>query len=240
MANFKKKLIQDSKDYDNLHLLSFNRPAGVRKDLEESIRTNGFTDEIKVVKTSAIDGKSKLYIVDGQNRYFTARSMNHTFDYIIEKETEDLDEIAAMVVTYNTNQKPWTLDNYVNLHIHFQNQNYITLKRLSLKYGCSIKTVAVLLAGFTHTGGVSPKDIKGGNFVITSLSKTIEILNEISEIKKIVPVTNRFTMGFAAFYSMSKSYNSSKFLKMIENHRDLIKKCRDSADFKNLFNKLSI
>jgi hypothetical protein len=233
-VNFKKKLVQGTKDYDVLNLLSFNRPCGIREDLAESIRKNGFTDEIKVVKTSAIEGKSKLYIVDGQNRYFTARSMNLPIDYIIEKETQDLDEIARMVITYNSVQKPWRLDDYVNLHIHFQNQNYITLKRVCSKFGCSVRTGATLLKG--QITPPNPSELKDGSLKVTHLEQTEDILTLINDFKKVRQISNRFILGFVSYYLNCKDYNHKKFIQSLEKYNDLLIKCRHTHDFRDVFN----
>lgn len=237
MKSFKKTLVQDCTNYNLLNLLDFNRYSKPRKDIEESLRKNGFTDEIKVVKTKSVTGKYELFILDGQNRFKTAMQMNIPFDYIIERETNDINEISSMVITYNSTQKPWLLRDYINLYKHFGNHNYVKLIEVMVAYNCSSTTAASLLAGYSSRNENVSKNLKHGTFEIKSYDKTIEILNEIREIKQITAVNNRFIMAFAQFYTMNK-YNRAKFLKNLETHLVMIKRCREISNYIEVFKYL--
>lgn len=216
---FKKVLVVGCTDYGRLTVLPFNRGASIRPDLRDSILANGFTDEIKVVRTSCIEGGSKkLYIVDGQNRWLTASSMNHPIDYIIEKDTEDRDEIARMVVTYNSKQKPWELGDYVTLYAYFQNRNYVILNDIRLKYDISIATAAALL----NKNIVDKKKdnrIRNGDFIITNEILTLEVLEEVRELRREFTIKNTLVRAIYGEYT-SGDYSRDRLAEQLRKSMD--------------------
>lgn len=238
---FKKYIVQGCTDYNLLGFIPFNRHYGYREDLAIKIKDQGFIHPMMVVLTDAMPGQKKgifkPYILDGQNRHVTVEEMKHSFDYVVVAKTSDLDEIAAMVISYNSESRAWIAENYIRLYMHFGYPDYRYLFNLAnrdKKNPVSYTTVYSLLMGATKRAYSGP--LQNGAFVITHRRQTVAILEEIKEMRKVLTkVTNRMILGFAAFYVSAPTYNRNKFMRKLTQSGDEVWRYSESDKFRDFF-----
>lgn len=238
MTKEMKVLVNDCTDYSLMNFLSYNRVPGKRKDLAESYAKLGrFLDPIKVVLTNLYskDGSWQFYVLDGQNRLVFARDAGMPYDYLHVLTTDDEDLIKEYMKTYNTDRKNWPLEQNVNLYSN--KAPYKRLLELSKKYKVSIMTAYTFLSNETRR--ISSYDLRYGLFKIVKGNRCVEILEEISYLRSVMPFNNRMVMAFAGFF-MAEGYDRDKFAAALKKcDKQHLKLLQESKDIKDYFEKIS-
>jgi len=219
----KQITLKTEKDFDKIHHLPFNRDYSVRADLIKNMNHSGFIVPILLIKTSIVDGKERLWLIDGQNRCITARflGLDVTAMVIEPKNVKTLKDLVALVASMNTSSKRWNIKNYVEV---FNFLGYSEYKRLlEIKHSCpfTLDTVAQMLMGIHGRGG-SSRIVSSGEFKIKDEKRTLETLKYAAHLTKYVKVTSKILIALKRVMLLP-GFDKDKFSKKYENNADLLK-----------------
>lgn len=217
----KLKKFNGSKDYNKLNHLPFNRKFSVRPGLMKSMNEYGFIVPIHLIETDLFDGKKQIYIADGQNRALTAANLDIDFyGYIDNRVFNSKEELVTYVSNLNSNQKKWSVDDYVKAFSYLNFDAYAALLKLKSKVPFSISTLSALL----HSNGTynSRDAIITGELAINYLDETNYSLRLAAKLSKYETFNSRMLLSLQRISSLKK-FNESKFTKAYIKSVDEIK-----------------
>jgi len=231
----KQKIFRTEADFKKINHLPFNREYSVRQDLIKSMNQSGFIVPIILLKTDLVDGKEKLWILDGQHRCITARFLGIpvTGEIITPENINSVEDIVQLVSSLNSNSKRWNLTNYAEAYNFLGFPAYRELLKVSHNCPYSVSTVGDLLNGHANSKGGASKYIQNGTFTIVDKHGTLEAIKYAAELSAFERVSARMlvalkrTMGLRTF---SKSLFTKKYKENIDMIRDL-----KLEDYTNIF-----
>ena len=121
----------------------------------------------------------KLEIIDGQHRFTAAKNLGQEIFYIIDKNPA-----SQKIIAYNTTQKNWKLEDYLNYWCNKSNENYLKLEAFCKEYNLDIPIGICWITGRIKYGNHS---FKNGKFVFElheHTKKAVETLMLVIEILK--------------------------------------------------------
>lgn len=150
-------------DYSIFKLSKFNRNVILRKDMLEQAK-QGIVSPIIV--------NEEMIVIDGQNRLLHSKEVGAPVEYII-KEGLTEEDITRM----NVNQKPWSLENYIEAFANKGLDEYVKLVDLiSQKFSNVTNTVNIAID--VPTGFQKAKNlVKNGEFTFHDYDKAVEFLH---------------------------------------------------------------
>lgn len=212
----------NKEDYNKLNHLSFNRKFSVRNDLVEKMNLYGFTVPINIISTDVIDGKTKLYIADGQHRALSAVYIGIDFIGVINDiKFTKISEIVEYVSSLNSTSKAWRAIDYVEAYNHLNLSDYQILLRIKNNCPYSVETLASILAGNRGRGAVAGK-IKNGTFKVTDLEYTQYILTLAGNLSKYEKLSSRMLLALSNTARL-KRFNESKFISAYRKNAKFVK-----------------
>lgn len=174
---------------DELNLFDGNRDvqnAHVQK-MVNLIEDNGFADTIKVALI-----KGKYYILEGQHRFEALKILNTKKApcSIIDWLGEDFEEIQKYIISLNSNNKNWSLYDYVKSWSEKKIPEYVHLRHQMIQFNKTLSN-GVVATAFDGIPRTHQPLIKGKlSFINRATSDTIA--EEFSELvtkygKKKIP-----------------------------------------------------
>jgi hypothetical protein len=211
------------------YLAGINRPidpAQVTK-LAKSVDSMGLVRSIVVARVSFIEGKEKPYIVDGQH-LFNAMLRNALPIEYVEIKVKDLTDLVENIALLNASSKSWKLCDYI-LAWSSVNPDYKKLNKYFNIYDFELSVLASILSNNTlsvSTGGTSiTQNIKKGEFKVVDEDFNTSILNDLTDILKIIPRLNRFENRYVCSEYVNfrrtagSSYDHKTFLKNLDKNK---------------------
>jgi hypothetical protein len=207
------------------YLAGINRPVnpGHVTKLAKSLDKIGTVQPIVVAQLSFITGKPELYIIDGQHKFNALIRNNQPIPYVIidVKDKQDLIEKIALL---NASSKSWCMLDYVTAWSSLS-QDYVKLNHYFQVYDMEMGLVASTLSNSLCNSDISKK-IKSGGFKIINEAENVKILDNLTDILKVIPRMNRYENKYVCneyvkFRRGTKEYNHEKFLKNLTSHKDL-------------------
>lgn len=211
------------------YLAGINRPidpAQVTK-LANSIDKMLLVRCIVVARIKFIEGKEKPYIVDGQH-LFNAMLRNDIPIEYVEIEVKDLIDLVEKIALLNASSKSWKLCDYI-LAWSSVNTDYKKLNKYFNIYDFELSVLASILSNNTlrtNAGGSNiTQHIKRGEFKVVDEEFNISILNDLTDILKIIPRMNRFENRYVCSEYVNfrrtsgSSYNHKSFLKNLDKNK---------------------
>jgi hypothetical protein len=211
------------------YLAGINRPidpAQVTK-LANSIDKMLLVRSIVVARINFIEGKEKPYIVDGQH-LFNAMLRNDIPIEYVEIEVKDLTDLVENIALLNASSKSWKLCDYI-LAWSSVNSDYKKLNKYFNIYDFELSVLAAILSNntLTSTAGGShiTQHIKRGEFKVVDEEFNISVLNDLTDILKIIPRMNRFENRYVCSEYVNfrrtsgSSYNHKSFLKNLDKNK---------------------
>jgi len=240
---------KDSSKLFNL-LAGINRaiiPSHVTK-ISTSIQRKGNARPVIVVRISFIDGTPKDYIIDGQHLFFALLRNNMDIPYVV-MEVQDKADLVETIALLNSSSKSWSTMDYVTAWASVS-EDYRTLAELYNTYDLETAQIAELL----HTGSIVIKNragnssifptIKRGEFKVLDREGSVDKLNKIQEVLKIVPRMDRtsnslFIASYVHFITiLGDKYNHDKFLAYLRQHKaEFAAVTQDVEHIQSLLNK---
>lgn len=217
-----------------LNVVPFNRQYKKNPGLEESLRKNGFIEQLKVVKTSYF-GSTGLYIIDGMHRYNLGLLLNLEIPYTIVAETDKIEDIVGLMAVYNNTQRKWVLDNYVECYANTGNSSYIFLRNRKTQSKLTYSSLAIIYSG----GSSKSEELRNGSYKIPNSDKGDLLLSYIIDLKKLKKMPERASVqGFVKFYNSVKNYNHMKFINNLSLSLPIMNDCLETAQFASKFNEI--
>lgn len=218
---YKTKL---ANDYSIFSVLPMNREIDSKhvQRMITSLRLQGCTRYVICCKTNVIEGKEKLYIIDGQHLATALEREGQPIPYFIQDEIKTEEQLITRMAFLNNSSKSWDLMNYINAWKMIR-PDYMKLFRWKNMYDIEITMLAAIgvnNAGIKHSTG----SIKTGNFTITN-PKAEEMCRAFNDIVLKIGMSDR-TIKFqflAAFLQAYSTYNHSSVMSNIDKHIKTIK-----------------
>lgn len=205
-------------------LAGINRPinpAHVTK-IANSIAKLGMLAPIVIAELSFIDGVKRKYIIDGQHKFNACLRNNIDIPYVVI-QISDKEELVDKIALLNASSKNWCLEDYITSWSYI-NPDYKKLREYFNIYDIEICLLAAILSGDKATGGGGGEKIKKGKFKMGEEETNVKILDNVTDMLKIVPRTDRWSSRHAiqeyiTFYQTTPSYNHKKFLTNLEKNK---------------------
>lgn len=226
------------------YLAGINRPVnpGQVTKLAKSLEMMLIIRPVVIAELSFINGALTKYIIDGQHIFNALIRLGWEIPYVTIKvdSKQDLVEKIAML---NASSKSWTMQDYVVAWSSLK-EDYVKLNHYFQVYDLEIGELAAILMGNSRGGGNVTKIIKSGEFKISNEQKNIEILNNVTDILKIIPRMNRFENKYAVkeyvkFLRSTNKYDHKAFLtKLLKNKEKFILATQQEGGLSDLFEEL--
>jgi hypothetical protein len=252
--NFYKDALKEMKWLSTTGNIKFNYLAGINRPvnpghvskLANSLEKMSSLRPIVIAEISFITGKKEKYIIDGQHSFNAHMRLNWEIPYVtIQVDSkQDLVEKIAML---NASSKTWTMYDYVTAWSSLKD-DYVKLNHYYQIYDFEISDLAAILMNNTvntSTGGAITKVIKAGNFYIKNESINVQILNQATDMLKIVPRMNRFENRYAIreyvkFLRSNSKYDHKAFLANLQKNKEkFILATQEEGKLSELFEKLA-
>lgn len=206
----------------------------------------GIVRPVIVAKLSFITGKPEIYIIDGQHLY-TACLRNKLDVPYIEIEIEDKIDLVEKIALLNSSSKSWCIQDYVTAWGSLK-EDYVKLNRYFEIYDFEFGVLASILNNqnlSSSAGGASVNGkIKRGEFVILDEEKNVAILDNLTDMLRILPrqgrAENRYVCSeYVNFYRNCADYNHKKFIKNLKAEKELfVLATQEEGKLNELFQKL--
>jgi hypothetical protein len=231
----KKQVIQISvtTNYSLFNYLPMNRNINSEQveKLVESIRAIGITRQVICVRTNAIDGELKTYVIDGQHLVHACQRENIPVEYRYI-EIKDETDIVRKMAYYNNSGKSWNLLDYINAWM-YSNPDYLILKKYKNLYNLEPLMIASICYNenqFKQNSTMS-NIIKNGEFKIMNVNAE-EMCKKFSDLFIKIGKADRwvkfnFLSNFIKAYG--ENYNHENVLKNIELNINVVKLMTDTT-----------
>lgn len=222
-----KWLTESSKTAFSL-LAGINRPVNpshVTK-VATSIDKLGCLQPIIVTQIDFINGKRLYYILDGQHKFNALMRLGEEVPYVVI-DIKDKQELVEAIALLNASSKSWSMQDYVTAWSCLK-EDYVKLNQYFERYDFEISCLADLLMNGTIMASgtkLSPK-IKKGQFVINNEAKAVNLLNNLTDVLKVLPRMSRFENRYACseyikfVNSEGSDYNHASFISKLQKKVD--------------------
>jgi hypothetical protein len=226
------------------YLAGINRainPAQVTK-LAESVNKMGIIRPVVVAEISFVDGKKKSYIIDGQHLFNALIRNNMDIPYVMIT-VKDKVELVEKIALLNASSKNWTMLDYITAWASLS-QDYVKLNHYYQVYDIDLGTLATVLMNGSVDGSNTVKTIKNGQFKIVDEKFNTLILDNVTDLFKVIPRMARNDNRYVAreyikFLRNAKIYNHKKFIENLKkNKKEFILATQEDGKLVELFTKL--
>jgi hypothetical protein len=181
-----------------------------------------------------------LQVIDGQHRLEAAKTLGLDIYY-----EENHDVKTQDILILNVNQKPWTVEAYLNYYLQNNHEDYVKLDAFIHKHNLTIKLAIGLMYNSTH--GDAYKKFKDGLFKfpdpwrIAEIEIRIEQINKVREFIKVKTIGSKnyldsvtFAISLIIFFNIA-SVDYDMFMKKLEYKLDLVRPCMSSPKYIEIF-----
>ena len=226
------------------YLAGINRPiypAQVTK-LAESVIKMGIIRPVVIAYISFVDGVKKPYIIDGQHLFNALIRNNMDIPYVAI-EVKDKTDLVEKIALLNASSKNWSMCDYVTAWASLSN-DYVKLNHYYQVYDIDLCTLATILLGQSIDGSNTVKTIKNGNFKVVDEKLNTTILDNITDLLKVITRMarndNRYaTREYTKFLRTTNTYNHKKFIENLKkNKKEFILATQEDGKLVELFTKL--
>lgn len=222
-------------DYSRFKLMHGNRRLDQMhiKRLMESFKNKYLFSPILV--------NQKMEIVDGQHRFFAAKNLGLSINYIIVKGY-GIDEVQVL----NTNSSNWTGKEYLQMYVDRGFEPYLQMKKFMEDFpDFGIKSAIKIITNGEDEEGkgtfLDPKkkDFQEGRLKIPNLPLAYLNANRIMQYKKYFDSYShlRFVSAMISIFKIPKFNNDDLLHKLSKNPRALVP-CQNIEQYKELLEKI--
>jgi hypothetical protein len=216
MKKFKTIQYYETSDLTIFKLLSFNRRIDKNhvKILVESMRKNGFTGVIQVVRTNLF-GKYELYIADGQHRVEAAKQLGLAVRFEI-KEIKTKEKLVKFVAELNTSSKTFSASNFLNAWSDLEIPEYMKIRDVIKNTGFQLTPV---LEAYLFSS--RQKEFRNGEITFPNEKESDVIIQQMIDTNRYLP-TKAFCRRTLVKVMSNKKYNHKKMLSAIKDYIRLV------------------
>jgi len=232
------KNLKFEKDYTKFHFLQSNRivdPKHTNK-MTVSLRNMSATRPIVCINTDVIDGKKKLYIIDGQHLFYSLMKEESEIPYVT-LDIKDFKDLIYKMALLNNSSKSWTVLDYIVAYKAID-PDYQALFELNLKYSIELAMLAGICLNSNTVTMISTK-IKDGTFKKTN-DKTIEMCDKFQDVFTSIGVVDRWVKHafYSAFMMNYNKYKHAETISHIRKNINTIKIMSNNQKVKDIINEL--
>lgn len=213
-----QKMIKNDK-IKYLKLFDFNREAGVRRSLVNSINKNGVVTTLTLVKTDLISGEEHYYIADGQNR---AKAITCTDKdapvFVVNTKFKTIGEIVNFVSLLNSSQVAWKCEDYINAYALMQLPDYKFLNSFKNKTAWTLPTIAKIFGSSISNSAVKTKLVEG-TYSIVRKEEGLKVLEFANELNKFHLMSSRMLISLSNMMKLNEfdgDHFKSEYIKNIK------------------------
>jgi len=204
------------------YLTGINRPIkpGHVTKQANSISKMGMLSPIICAELSFITGKKELYVLDKQHGLNACMRLGIDIPYIVIP-IANKQELVECIALLNSSSKPWCLLDYVTSWSTLI-PDYVALNRYYEMYDFEMSMLSAILSSNSGiSGSHMTRKIKNGEFRIRNEEENVKILNQLTDVLKVIPRMNRFENRYLCteyvnFVRGNKKYNHDKFITSLE------------------------
>ena len=180
-----------TREYGRFNILPGNRDlddAKIRRIRQEIASGLNLLPYVPILCQEKRDqhGLERLDIYDGQNRYWTAKSLKLWVYYVLYPV--DLKFELTDIPRMNANSEKWKSEDYIKCHVYNNNPHYITLDKFMSKYQLPLSTAMPLLAyGRLRQGGMESgarNAFKVGKFTVSAEKDAERIMDNVLQFNR--------------------------------------------------------
>lgn len=235
-----------SKEFNQFAIWNFNRQrqhSHVQR-IKESIKVNGYRDELKIYVTPLMNEviEGKYVIIDGQHRFLACQELSTEFHFEIIHSAVCRKEIEDLIILYNIERENLDYKDYA--YMNRENPNYSKLLELQEKTGFSIKTMIVTIYSWRINGLNKvghTKVFAEGNFILPEyvINKILKVysVNLIFQKTKMINYKggkNTYIKSISSILS-NPLINLERLIKSIEKYPDRIENRDQLSNTLNLY-----
>lgn len=205
-------------------LAGINRPIKPAQvtTISNSINKMGIVRPVLIAEIDFITGKKTKYIIDGQHLFTACLRNNIDIPYKVI-DVKDKADLVEKIALLNASSKNWTMIDYV-LAWSSINPDYVKLNQYYNMYDFEISIIADVLSGGLATGGGISRKLKKGELKIVNEKENIQIINDLTDLLKIVPRMNRFENRYLCneylkFRRTTRDYDHDLFIKKVQKNK---------------------
>ena len=228
------------------YLAGINRPIKPAQVtvLSYSINEMGIIRPIIVAQLEFITGKKEYYIIDGQHLFNACIRNGMDIPYIVI-DIADKKELIETMALLNASSKSWILTDYTTAWSALT-PDYVKLNHYFQVYDIEMNMIAGVLSGNSLSSGASiTKKIKNGEFRIVNEAANVKILDNVTDVLKIVPRMNRYENRYLCneYVKFMKekgcNYSHNKFLDFLtKNKEKFVLATHEEGKLSEMFNKI--
>lgn len=226
------------------YLAGINRPINPTQvtKLAESINKMGIIRPVVIAEISFLTGKKTKYIIDGQHLFNALIRNNMEIPYV-KIDIKDKKELVEKIALLNASSKNWALLDYITAWSSLV-PDYVKLNHYYQVYDLDMGVLSSVLCNNIADGGNITKKIKCGEFKILDEEKNVIILNNLTDVLKIIPRMNRIENRYLCreyikFVRNATKYNHSKFLENLnKNKKEFILATQEDGKLAEMFKQI--
>lgn len=209
--------------------ITSNREVDVRhvNSLKKAISENN------LLHLNPIIVNSEMQIIDGQHRLEAARELGIPVYYVVDDKITKSD-IAGL----NSNQKNWTILDYVNYYAVEKVPEFLVLADFINRY--SFAPVSTILQLMSITGKRAPAEFKAGIIDIRNKEVADRVLSHIQEIRNM-GIELAFDRNFILAIKdamKNEEYDPEHLLKKVSDNRMELIKCAKKQQYLQLIEQI--
>lgn len=228
------------------YLAGVNRPIYPHQvtKLCKSLEMMGILRCIVIAELDFINGKMTKYIIDGQHLFNALIRLGWDIPYVTIKIKNKV-ELVETIAMLNASSKTWSQLDYITAWSSLI-PDYVKLNHYYEVYDLDLGFLASVFSGNATDGGNITKKIKSGEFRIVNEENNVEVLNQLTDVLKIIPRMNRFENRYVCkeyvkFVRSAKKYNHVKFMENLKKKKELfILATQENGKLYELFTKICL
>lgn len=228
------------------YLAGINRPINPSQvtKLAKSLEKMLILRPVVIAELSFLNGKKGKYIVDGQHIFNALIRLGWEIPYVTIK-VESKQDLIEKIAMLNASSKTWTMQDYV-VAWSFLKEDYVKLNHYFQVYDFEITELASILNGGNCGGGGTTRILKSGEFKIINEERNIQLLNNATDMLKVIPRMSRFENRYALkeyikFVRSTHNYNHKTFIQSLEKNKNkFILATQENGKLAELFQKFAV
>jgi hypothetical protein len=229
--------VYETEDYGIFVEHDRNRPVRSPKklrELEESMKKNGFLDGFPINVINNENGKMKILF--GHNRFWAAQRTKTPVKYVVLEKEIDLDSVEKPTM-------PWRLWDYIIYYVRENKEDYVKAKKFVERTGISPSDTLTMLEGYA--AGQKERTVveraKSGKFTVKDMSHAVSIGNAVKYLKENLGIKWASDYGFVRALSKAgklSKFDFEKFKSQAAKHKKKFAKQRTWEDYLKLIEEV--
>lgn len=154
---------------------------------------------------------SSFEVIDGQHRLEVAKRNKLEIYYIVADEIQTAD-----VLLLNANERPWSIQDFINSWIKQGKKDYVTLNTFMQEYSLPVTIIGGLLTGENSTTKLV-REIKEGTFTVQREQSTREMCDKLVAIRPFCQYGCWRSRDFLrAFFSILSKVDWERFMERLQ------------------------